>query len=152
MQWCSRETPLNFRIKLDQETNFGFENLDIYLLLADCEVRTASYGPILFPSFYGPSAKRASHENKEGKNEDPKLAVRTEQTRLIRCLLYGFVDYSNFEKVYRELEVRTATYGPGIEQSQYAKSVSHIIKYSKHGEYQRKIIPRIHVPVGFWNG
>ena len=24
-----------------------------------------------FPSFYGPSAKRASHENKEGKNEDP---------------------------------------------------------------------------------
>ena len=24
-----------------------------------------------FPSFYGPSAKCASHENKEGKNEDP---------------------------------------------------------------------------------
>ena len=24
-----------------------------------------------FPSFYGPSAKHASHENKEGKNEDP---------------------------------------------------------------------------------
>ena len=23
-----------------------------------------------FPSFYGPSAKRAGHENKEGKNED----------------------------------------------------------------------------------
>ena len=62
--------------------------------------------------------------------------------RLIRCLLHGFVDYSNFEKVYRELEVRTATYGPGIDQSQYAKSVSHIIKYSKHGEYQRKIIPK----------
>ena len=29
----------------------------------------------------------------------------------------------------RELEVRTATYGPGIDQSQHAKSVSHIIKY-----------------------
>ena len=28
---------------------------------------------------------------------------------------------------YRELEVRTATYGPGIDQSQHAKSVSHII-------------------------
>ena len=27
----------------------------------------------------------------------------------------------------RELEVRTATYGPGIDQSQHAKSVSHII-------------------------
>ena len=28
----------------------------------------------------------------------------------------------------RELEVRTATYGPGIDQSQHAKSVNHIIK------------------------
>ena len=26
----------------------------------------------------------------------------------------------------QELEVRTATYGPGIDQSQHAKSVSHI--------------------------
>ena len=26
------------------------------------------------------------------------------------------------------LEVRTTTYGPGIDQSQHAKSVSHIIK------------------------
>ena len=33
-----------------------------YLLLAECEVRAASYGPV-FPSFYD--------ENKEGKNEDP---------------------------------------------------------------------------------
>ena len=41
------------------------------LLLAECEVRTASYGPSFFPSFYGPSAKREGHENKEGKNEDP---------------------------------------------------------------------------------
>ena len=29
----------------------------------------------------------------------------------------------------RELEVHTATYGPGIDQSQHAKSVSHIIMY-----------------------
>ena len=50
-------------------------------------------------SFYGPSAKRAVNENKEGKNEDPQLAVRTQQTRLTRRLLYGFVDYSGFEKV-----------------------------------------------------
>ena len=27
------------------------------------------------------------------------IVVWTEQTRLIRCLLYGFVDYSSFEKV-----------------------------------------------------
>ena len=41
----------------------------------------------------------------------------------------GFVGYSGFEiKGDRELEVRTATYGPGIDQSQHAKPVSHIIK------------------------
>ena len=34
-----------------------------------------------------------------------------------------------FWKGDRELEVRTATYGPGIDQSQHAKSVRHIIKY-----------------------
>ena len=28
-----------------------------------------------------------------------------------------------------ELEVRTATYGPGIDQSQHGKSVSHIITF-----------------------
>ena len=49
-----------------------------------------------FPSFYGPSMKRVGHENKEGKYEDPWLAVRTKQMRQIRCLLYGFVDYSGF--------------------------------------------------------
>ena len=54
---------------------------------------------LVFLSFYGPSAKRAGHDNKEGKNEDPLLAVRTEQTRLIRCLLYGFVYYFGFEKM-----------------------------------------------------
>ena len=30
----------------------------------------------------------------------------------------------------RELEVRTATYRPGIDQSQHAESVSHIINAS----------------------
>ena len=41
--------------------------LGVYLLLAECEVHMASYGPSFYPSFYGPSAKRAGHENKEGK-------------------------------------------------------------------------------------
>ena len=59
-----------------------------------------------------------------GETEDSQVAVRTEQTRLIRCLLYGFVDYYGFEMGDRELEVRTATYVPGIDQSQQAKSVS----------------------------
>ena len=33
-----------------------------------------------------------------------------------------------FWKGDQELEVHTATYGPAIDQSQHAKSVSHIIK------------------------
>ena len=39
--------------------------------LTQCSVPTASYGSSFFPSFYGPSAKRTGHENKEGKYEDP---------------------------------------------------------------------------------
>ena len=38
---------------------------DKYLLLVECEVRTASYGP----RFFLPS--RSGHEIKEGKSEDP---------------------------------------------------------------------------------
>ena len=39
--------------------------------------------------------KHLGHENEERKkNEDPQLAIRTEQMRLIRCLLHGFGDYS----------------------------------------------------------
>ena len=44
-----------------------------YLLLTEFEaIRTASYGPSLFPLIYGPSAKRAGH-NSTRKNEDPYL-------------------------------------------------------------------------------
>ena len=53
--------------------------------------------------------------------------------RQIRCLLYDFVNCpgkgtKTFEVLAgdRELEVRTATYGPEIDQSQHARSVSHI--------------------------
>ena len=38
-------------------------------------------------------------ENKEGKNEDPQLVVQTKQMKLIRYLLYSFVEYSSFVKV-----------------------------------------------------
>ena len=64
-------------------------NAYIYLLLAEFSVRTVHYEPSFFPSIYGPSAKRAGHKSME-KNEDPSFKVRTEKTRLIRCLLYGF--------------------------------------------------------------
>ena len=42
-----------------------------------------------------------------------------------------------FWKDDRELEVRTATYGPGIDQSQHAKSVSHIIKTDSSQHYMQ---------------
>ena len=52
-------------------------------------------------------------------------------------IIYSFVDYSgkrmkSFDVLTsdKELEVRTATFRPEIDQSQYAKSVSHIIKYN----------------------
>ena len=41
----------------------------IYLLLAECEVRAASYGASIFPSFY----------EKEGKNENPAITCRTDR-------------------------------------------------------------------------
>ena len=73
-------------------------------------------------------------KTRKEKSEDPLIAVRTEQTRLIRSLLHGFVDNSGkrtkpFEVLVgdQELLVRTATYGPEIDQSQHVKSVSHKI-------------------------
>ena len=44
-----------------------------YLLLAECVACE------FFSSFYGPCAKRAGHENKEGKNEDPWITCRTDR-------------------------------------------------------------------------
>ena len=65
---------------------------NIYLLLAEFSVRTVNYGPSFFPSIYGPRASRLGHKSME-KNE----TVRTEKTRLIRCLLYGFFQFGGPE-------------------------------------------------------
>ena len=88
-----------------------------------------------FPSFHGPSAKRVGHENKEVRERGSTTCSRTKQTRLIRCLLYGFVDYSgkitklsDVVTCDREMKVCKATYEPQIDQSQHTKSVSHIIR------------------------
>ena len=55
--------------------------------------------------------------------------------RLIRCLLYGFVNYyRKGTKLFdiltddKELEVRKVAYGLEIDQSQHPKSVSRIMK------------------------
>ena len=46
-----------------------------------------------------------------------------------------------FWKGDRELAVRTATYGPGIDQSQHAKSVSHIIRVDMTLVFHLSLIP-----------
>ena len=54
------------------EVNCNTIQYNTYLILAECEVRTASYGPSFFLHFIAhASTKRAGQENKEGKNEDP---------------------------------------------------------------------------------
>ena len=80
-----------------------------------------------FPSFYGPSAKRAGHENKEGKKQG-SITCRTDRANEAnKMFIIWLCRLFRFWKGDRELAVRTATYGPGIDQSQHAKSVSHII-------------------------
>ena len=76
------------------------------------------------PSFYGPRAKCASHENKERRKRG-SITCRTDRANEAnKMLLYVFVNYFGKEtKLFdvltddQELEVRTATYGPGIDQS-----------------------------------
>ena len=100
-----------------------------------------------FPSLYGPSAKQGRkrmriHNLPYGPRTRLTRGIygifflkMTKQTRLIRCLLYGLVDYSgkgtkSFDVLTgdQELEVCTATYAPEIDQSQHTKPVSHMIK------------------------
>ena len=56
-------------------------------LLAKCSILTANYVYLFFSSLYGQSAKCIDHENKR-KNEDPLLAIRTEQTMLVKINVY----------------------------------------------------------------
>ena len=78
-------------------------------------------------------AQARSAQTMKTSKEKKTPKIQTEQTMLIRCLLYGFVDYSgkgtkSFDVLTGDREVRTATYQPGIGQSQHAKFVSHIIR------------------------
>ena len=82
------------------------------LLLAECEVRTASYGPSFFLPF-GPRAKCTRHENKEGKKRG-SITCRTDRANEANKMFIIWLCW------LFQLEVRTATYGPGIDQSQHA--------------------------------
>ena len=69
-----------------------------YLLLAECEVRTASYGPSFFLPFMAQVRSARAMKTRKEKTRIHNLPYGP-RTRLIRGLLYGFVDYSGFEKV-----------------------------------------------------
>ena len=71
-----RSTKTNLFLKLKGSTSEAYTSTsrdnEQYIPLIS-RVR-GPYGKLwteFFPSFYDPSAKRAGHENKEGKNEDP---------------------------------------------------------------------------------
>ena len=75
--------------------------------------------------------KREAREPwKQGRKKRGSITCRTDRANeankmfiIWLCWLFRFWNGD------RELEVRTVTYGPGIDQSQHAKSFSHIIKY-----------------------
>ena len=98
----------------------------IYLLLAECEVCTASYGPSFFLPFMAQvRSARAMKTRKKKRGSITCCMDRANEANemfiIWLCCLFRFWEGD------WELEVRTATYGPGIDQSQHAKSVSHII-------------------------
>ena len=76
-------------------------------------------------SFKAQARSARAMKTRKEKKRGSITSLRTEQARLIRCFLYGFVEYSgkgtNSFEVLTELEVRTATYGPEIDQLQHVK-------------------------------
>ena len=58
----------------DDNDQYFFDAIHVHVLYIPLISRVRGpYGKLwteFFPSFYGPSAKREGHENKEGKNED----------------------------------------------------------------------------------
>ena len=107
--------------------NLRFRSVNTYLLLAECEVRTASYGPSFFLPFMAQARSARPIKTKKEKTRIhnlPSDRANKANKMFIIWLCWLF-------RVWKgdwELEVRTATYWPGIDQSQHTKSVSHIIK------------------------
>ena len=66
---------------------------------------------------------------KQGRNERGSITCPTDWANEANKMFITWLCWLfRFWNGDRELEVRTATYGPGIDQSQHAKSLSHIIK------------------------
>ena len=68
---------------------------------------------------------------KQGRKKWGSITCRTDRANEANKMFIIWLCWLfRFWKGDRELEIRTATYGPGIDQSQQAKSVSHIIKWN----------------------
>ena len=65
---------------------------------------------------------------KQGRKKHIFITCRTDRANEANKMF--IIWFCWLKVIARELEVRTATYWPGIDQSQHAKSVSHIIKYN----------------------
>ena len=69
---------------------------------------------------------------KQGRKKRGSITCRTDRANEANKMFIIWLWWLfRFWKGDRELEVRTATYGPGIDLSQHAKSFSHIIKILK---------------------
>ena len=67
---------------------------------------------------------------KQGRKKRGSITCRTDRANEANKMFIIWLCWLfRFWKDDRELEVRTATHAPGIDQSQHAKSVSHIIIY-----------------------
>ena len=114
-------------------SNSTYHSINLYtdLLLAECEVRTASLDRVFFFLLW--PKREARGPWKQGRKKRGSITCLTDRANetnkmfiIWLCWLFRFWIGD------RKLEVRTATYGPGIDQSQHAKSVSHIIKQLIH--------------------
>ena len=93
---------LKLQLKLQRSFLKSILNPIYIYILAECEVRFASYGP----SFFLPlmAQVRSARTMKTIRKKRESITCRTDRANeankmfIIRCL-YGFVDYSGFEKV-----------------------------------------------------
>ena len=111
--------------------------MDTYLL-AECEVPTASYG--LSFSFHFWPKHEVCRPWKQGRKKRGSITCRTDRANQANKMFIIWLCWLfRFWKGDRELEVCMATYRPGIDQSQHAKSVSHIIIKSRYHSYNREV-------------
>ena len=81
--------------------------------------------------------KREAHRPwKQGRKKRGSITCHTDRANEANKMFIIWLCWLfRFWKGDRDLEVHTATYGPGIDQSQYVKSVSHIIITNMNHKY-----------------